>query len=83
MPSGLLKIESQVGLIHRKQIIDFAVKHRLPAIYPYRWSVADGGLMAYEANLAALFRRAGYFVDRILKGTPPSDLPVEQPRGSI
>lgn len=79
LPSGLFEIESQVGLIHRRQIIDFAIKHRLPAIYPFRWSVADGGLMAYEASLAALFRRAGYFVDRILKGTPPKDLPVEQP----
>jgi len=79
LPSGLFEIESQVGLIHRRQIIDFAIKHRLPAIYPFRWSVTDGGLMAYEASLAALFRRAGYFVDRILKGTPPRDLPVEQP----
>ena len=79
LPSALLEIESQVGLIHRWQIIDFAMKHRLPAIYPFRWSVADGGLMAYEASLTALFRRAGYFVDRILKGTPPGDLPVEQP----
>jgi len=79
LPSGLFEIESQVGLIHRRQIIDFAIKHRLPAIYPFRWSVADGGLMAYEASLTALFRRAGYFVDRILKGTPPRNLPVEQP----
>ena len=79
LPSGLLEIESQVTFIHRRQIIDFALKHRLPAIYPFRSSVADGGLMAYEANLQALFRRAGYFVDRILKGTPPSELPVEQP----
>ena len=79
LPSALLEIESQVGLIHRRQIIDFAMKHRLPAIYPFRWSVADGGLMAYEASLTALYRRAGYFVDRILKGTPPGDLPVEQP----
>ncbi|MGH9316957.1 MAG: ABC transporter substrate-binding protein, partial [Thermoanaerobaculia bacterium] len=79
LPSALLEIESQVGLIHRRQIIDFAIKHRLPAIYPFRWSVVDGGLMAYEASLTALFRRAGYFVDRILKGTPPGELPVEQP----
>ena len=79
LPSGLLEIESQVTLIHRRQLIDFASKHRLPAIYPFRWSVADGGLMAYEASLPALFRRAGYFVDRILKGTRPGDLPVEQP----
>ncbi len=79
LPSGLLEIESQVGVIHRRQLIDFAAKHRLPAIYAFRWSVTDGGLMAYEANLPALYRRAGYFVDRILKGTPPGDLPVEQP----
>ena len=79
LPSALFEIESQVGLIHRRQIIDFASKHRLPAIYPYRWSVVDGGLMAYEASLTALFRRTGYFVDRILKGTPPGELPVEQP----
>ena len=79
VPSGLFEIESQITLIHRRQLIDFALKHRLPAIYPYGWSVVDGGLMAYQANIPALFHRAGYFVDRILKGTPPGDLPVEQP----
>ena len=79
VPSGLFEIESPVTFIYRRQLIDFALKHRLPAIYPYRSSVDDGGLMAYEADLPALFRRAGYFVDRILKGTPPADLPIEQP----
>jgi putative tryptophan/tyrosine transport system substrate-binding protein len=54
-------------------------KSRLPAVYPWRDFVAAGGLMSYGLNVADLFRRAATYVDRILKGTKPADLPVEQP----
>ena len=65
---------------HRKEIVELAAKNRLPAMY-YRDSfVDDGGLMSYGADLADLFTRAAVYVDKILKGTKPADLPVEQPR---
>ena len=60
-------------------ITDFAAKHQLPAIYPWREAAVVGGLMTYGANLADNFRRAARFVDRILKGSRPADLPVESP----
>ena len=63
----------------RRRLVDLAAKNRLPAVYPEREYVDAGGLMAYGANLADLFRRAATYVDRILKGTKPGDLPVEQP----
>jgi len=59
--------------------VDLAAKNRLPAVYPLREWVDVGGLMAYGANLADLFRRAATYVDKILKGAKPADLPVEQP----
>jgi putative ABC transport system substrate-binding protein len=62
----------------RKRIIAMAAKNRLPAIYTSRTFVDDGGMMAYGANLTAMVRRAASYVDRILKGARPSDLPVEQ-----
>jgi putative ABC transport system substrate-binding protein len=63
----------------REKIIAFAAKHRLPAMYPYRFFVADGGLMSYGTDLADLYRRAAFYIDRILKGAKPSELPVQQP----
>jgi putative tryptophan/tyrosine transport system substrate-binding protein len=59
--------------------LDLAAKNRLPAIYHYSEFVEAGGLMSYGPNNADLFRRAADFVDKILKGTRPADLPVEQP----
>ena len=64
---------------NRKRIIDFAIKSRLPSMYGSREAVEAGGLMYYGADIAESYRRVAYFVDRILKGTPPSELPVEQP----
>jgi putative ABC transport system substrate-binding protein len=64
---------------HRTQIAALAVKNRLPAIYPQVWYVEDGGLMAYGASQPDLERRAATYVDKILKGAKPADLPVEQP----
>jgi putative ABC transport system substrate-binding protein len=64
---------------HRKRLIDLARKNRLPAMYEAREFVHLGGLMSYGVNLADLFRRAATYVDKILKGTKPADLPVQQP----
>ena len=60
--------------------LDLAAKHRLPAASQYREFAEAGGLLSYGPNLPDQFRRAAYYVDKILKGTKPADLPVEQPR---
>jgi putative tryptophan/tyrosine transport system substrate-binding protein len=65
---------------HRKQISELALKNRLPAIYPQSEFVEVGGLMTYAASRTDLFRRTAAYVDKILKGTKPADLPVEQPK---
>jgi putative ABC transport system substrate-binding protein len=62
-----------------KRIVDFALKSPLPSMYASRVAVDAGGLMSYGADLAESYRRVAYFVDRILKGAKPADLPVEQP----
>jgi putative ABC transport system substrate-binding protein len=64
---------------NERRIADFASKSRLPSVYSYRAGVDAGGLMYYGADLADSDRRVAYFVDRILKGAKPADLPVEQP----
>jgi putative ABC transport system substrate-binding protein len=63
----------------RRRLVGLAAKNRLPAVYPWREFVDAGGLMAYGPNLADLYRRAATYVDKILKGAKPADLPVEQP----
>ena len=63
----------------QRQVFDFAAKNRLPAMYPNSEFVEAGGLMSYSPNYTDLFRRAADFVDKILKGTKPADIPVEQP----
>jgi putative ABC transport system substrate-binding protein len=62
----------------RKRIVELATKHRLPAIYFQREFVDEGGLMSYGADFTDLYRRAAHYVDKILKGTKPADLPVQQ-----
>ena len=64
----------------RKRIVEFADKYRLPAIYPQAEYVDEGGLMSYGVDFDDLYRRTAVYVDKILKGTKPADLPVEQPR---
>jgi ABC-type uncharacterized transport system substrate-binding protein len=64
---------------HRATIVGLAAKNRLPAAYGVRDFVDAGGLMSYGANVADLFRRAATYVDKILKGANPGDLPIEQP----
>ena len=64
----------------RQKIADLAAKHRLPAMYGIPEHMEAGGLMAYAANRLDIFHRAATYVDKILKGTKPADLPVEQPK---
>ena len=77
--SALITITNPVLTRHRKQIADLAIKNRLPLMGEENVFVEAGGLMSYAANLADQFRRAAVYVDKILKGTKPADLPVEQP----
>ena len=65
---------------HRKEIVELAAKSRLPAVYYRDNFVESGGLMSYGADLADHFRRAADFIEKILKGAKPADLPVEQPK---
>jgi putative ABC transport system substrate-binding protein len=76
---ALLVLGDPILLHHQERIIDFAYKSRLPAIYGVKDSAAAGGLMAYASDLTVQFRRAASYVDKILKGAKPADLPVEQP----
>ncbi len=76
---GLLVATSALTLAHRARIIEFTAKRRLPTIYAQRGFVDAGGLMSYGADLQHLYRRAATYVDKILNGAKPADLPVEQP----
>jgi ABC-type uncharacterized transport system substrate-binding protein len=76
---AVLALASPTLLLQRTQIADLAVKNRLPAIYDRAEFVEDGGLMTYSVSITDLFRRAATYVDKILKGAKPADLPVEQP----
>ena len=76
---GLIVTESGRIIGHRKLIIALAAEHRLPAVYPYRYFVTDGGLISYGPDEVDSFRHAAGYVDRILKGETPSDLPVQAP----
>jgi putative ABC transport system substrate-binding protein len=75
-----LALSSFIIISQRTHIAELATKNRLPAIYPWPEFVEDGGLMTYGANSNDLFRRAATYVDKILKGAKPADLPVEQPK---
>jgi putative ABC transport system substrate-binding protein len=77
--SALTVLPSNMMNNERRSLVDLAAKNRLPTVYPWREGVDAGGLMAYGANLADLARRAATYVDKILKGAKPADLPVEQP----
>ncbi len=76
---GLVQTSGALGLRHRELIIALAALHRLPAIYPYRNFPTGGGLMSYGIDTIDGYRRAAGYVDRILKGEKPADLPVQQP----
>jgi putative ABC transport system substrate-binding protein len=76
---GLIVLPHAVTNVRRTQIVGLAARHRLPGMYPDSQYVEAGGLMSYAANLSDLHRRAATYVDKILKGAKPADLPVEQP----
>ena len=78
-PDGLYVLRGPLINANQKRIVGFALKSRLPSMYVRREYVDDGGLMSYGADEAESYRRVAYFIDRILKGTKPADLPVEQP----
>jgi putative ABC transport system substrate-binding protein len=77
-PDALLVLQDAVAMQRRKEIIDFAIEKRLPSMFQEKGWTEAGGLMSYGENLASMYRRAAYFVDRIFKGAKPADLPVEQ-----
>jgi putative tryptophan/tyrosine transport system substrate-binding protein len=78
-PDGLLVLADRLFLYHRERIMKFAAAQRLPGVHAYRELVDAGGLMSFGPSYEAMHRRAAYFVDRILKGANPGDLPVERP----
>jgi putative tryptophan/tyrosine transport system substrate-binding protein len=77
--SGLIVAVSSAAINHREQIVALAMRHKLPAVYPNRHFVAAGGLVSYGVDVTSLYRRAAGYVDRILKGEKPADLPVQAP----
>jgi putative ABC transport system substrate-binding protein len=76
---ALIVLADALFFAQRNQVAEFGIKHRLPSMFDDAQSVAAGGMISYGANLAHLFRRSAVYVDKILKGTKPADLPVEQP----
>jgi putative ABC transport system substrate-binding protein len=79
-PDGaLIVLPSPASQFHRELIIELAAQYRLPAIYPYRFHAASGGLISYGVDLADLYRRAASYVDRVLRGENPGELPVQAP----
>ena len=76
---GLAVVTTATFFIERQHLAELAAKNRLPAVYPWREAVEAGGLMSYGPHVPDLFRRAATYVDKILKGAKPGDLPVEQP----
>ena len=78
-PNAMAVIADRFLLAHRKQIVEFAAMKRLPSMYPYREYVDAGGLMSYAPSNIELFRGAATYVDKILKGERPGDLPIQEP----
>jgi putative tryptophan/tyrosine transport system substrate-binding protein len=77
--AGLIVLPSPLTNSYRRQIVTLAAKSRLPTMYPLQEYVEEGGLIAYGPNIPEMHRRAAVYVDKILKGAKPADLPVEQP----
>ena len=76
---GVIVMTDPFTAVHRKAIVSLAAHYRVPVVYPYRFFTVEGGLMSYGADVADLFRRSASYVDRILNGAKPPDLPVQQP----
>ena len=79
-PDALLVLDDALINMHRQHIAEFATQQHLPSVFDIREPVVAGGLMSYGPSIPDLYRRAATYVDKILKGTKPADLPVEQPR---
>lgn len=77
--AGIVVLPNPTNTTHQKQIIDAAARHQLPAIYPFPYYAKNGGLVAYGVDLREMFRLAAAYVDRILRGAKPAELPVQQP----
>jgi putative ABC transport system substrate-binding protein len=78
-PDAMFMVTDALIGLNRKRVVEFAAANRLPAIYEVRDPVGDGGLMSYGPNIPNLFARTAYYIDKILKGAKPGDLPMEQP----
>jgi putative ABC transport system substrate-binding protein len=76
---GLIVLPGSLTLLHRKSIIALAAQYRVPAVYPYRYHITDGGLISYGPDTIDQYRRAAGYIDRILEGEKPADLPVQAP----
>src|SRR5262249_53526837 len=76
---GLIATASNATTVHRSLIIRLAAQHKVPAVYPQSFFVADGGLVSYGFSVIEQYRKAAGYVDRILKGEKPADLPVQAP----
>ncbi len=76
---GLIVLPTAINNLHRERIISLAASHRLPAVYPYPHYTTSGGLMSYGIDTLDVFRRSASYVDRILRGEKPADLPVQAP----
>jgi putative ABC transport system substrate-binding protein len=76
---GMIVMTDPFTAVHRKVIVTLAARYRVPVVYPYQFFAAEGGLMSYGAHIPDLFRRSASYVDRILGGAMPRDLPVQQP----
>jgi putative ABC transport system substrate-binding protein len=77
--AGLIVLANPVTMSHRKQITSLAFQHRMPSVYPYRHYVTSGGLASYGPDLVDLYRSGASYVDRILRGERPGDLPIQHP----
>jgi putative tryptophan/tyrosine transport system substrate-binding protein len=78
-PAGLIVLGDRMFGANRKRIVELTIANRLPTAFTHRWWVESGGLVSYGANFNDLYRRAATYVDKILKGAKPGDIPVEQP----
>ena len=76
---ALLSMADPLMMNHRHEIADFALRHRLPSMYPFSHYVREGGLMSYGSDLIAAYHRYGYFIDKIAKGAKAGDIPIEEP----
>jgi putative ABC transport system substrate-binding protein len=77
--SGLVVMTEIFTTVHQKQIVTLAARHSVPTVYPFSFFVRNGGLMSYGVDIDDTFRRAASYVDRVLKGEKPADLPVQAP----